>query len=99
MVEVVTVRDLRNRGGEVLDRVERGESVIVTRDGRPVAKLRPLPRRSARRRGPVLLPPVTEVSNRHNFHDQIVSPVRRAAQTATSTLTRSWVTLISGRWL
>jgi prevent-host-death family protein len=47
-VEVVTVRDLRNRGGEVLDRVERGESVIVTRDGRPVAELRPLPRRSAR---------------------------------------------------
>lgn len=26
--------------------------MIVTRDGRPVAKLRPLPRRSARRRGP-----------------------------------------------
>ena len=47
-MEVVTVRDLRNRGGEVLDRVERGESVIVTRDGRPVAELRPLPRRSAR---------------------------------------------------
>ena len=47
-MEAVTVRDLRNRGGEVLDRVERGESVIVTRDGRPVAELRPLPRRSVR---------------------------------------------------
>jgi prevent-host-death family protein len=44
----VTVRDLRNKGGEVLDRVERGERVIVTRDGRAVAELRPLPRRSAR---------------------------------------------------
>jgi prevent-host-death family protein len=44
----VTVRDLRNRGGEVLDRVERGERLIVTRDGRAVAELRPLPRRSAR---------------------------------------------------
>jgi prevent-host-death family protein len=42
----VTVRELRNNGGEVLDRVERGERVIVTRDGRPVAELRPLPRRS-----------------------------------------------------
>ncbi|MGO9654841.1 type II toxin-antitoxin system Phd/YefM family antitoxin, partial [Mycobacterium sp.] len=42
------MRDLRNRGGEVLDRVERGERVIVTRDGRAVAELRPLPRRSAR---------------------------------------------------
>lgn len=47
-VESVTVRDLRNKGGEVLDRVERGERVVVTRDGRPVAELRPLPRRSAR---------------------------------------------------
>ena len=46
------MRDLRNSGGEVLDRVERGESVIVTRDGRAVAELRPLPRRSA---GPVEL--------------------------------------------
>lgn len=42
----MTVRDLRNKGGEVLAQVERGESVIVTRDGRPVAELRPLPRRS-----------------------------------------------------
>ena len=44
----VTVRELRNKGGEVLDRVARGEHVIVTRDGRPVAELRPLPRPSAR---------------------------------------------------
>ena len=42
------MRDLRNKGGEVLDRVERGERVIVTRDGRAVAELRPLPRRSVR---------------------------------------------------
>lgn len=41
------MRELRNKGGEVLDRVERGEHVIVTRDGHPVAELRPLPRRSA----------------------------------------------------
>jgi prevent-host-death family protein len=44
-VPTVSVRDLRNKGGEVLDRVERGERVIVTRDGRAVAELRPLPRR------------------------------------------------------
>jgi prevent-host-death family protein len=47
-MEIVTVRELRNNGGDVLDRVERGESVIVTRDGRPVAELRPLPRRGPR---------------------------------------------------
>ena len=43
----VTVRDLRNNGGDVLDRVVRGESFIVTRDGAPVAELAPLRRRSA----------------------------------------------------
>lgn len=43
----VSVRDLRNSGGEVLYRVEHGETVVVTKDGRPVAELRPLPRRSA----------------------------------------------------
>ena len=41
----VTVRDLRNHGGQVLDRVGHGESVTVTRDGTPVAELRPIPRR------------------------------------------------------
>ena len=37
-----TIRDLRNRGGEVLDRVAKGESITITRDGRPVAELRPI---------------------------------------------------------
>jgi len=38
----VTIRDLRNHGGEVVDRVAGGELVTVTRDGRPVAVLRPV---------------------------------------------------------
>jgi prevent-host-death family protein len=38
----VTVRELRNHGGRVLDRVQAGETLTVTRDGRPVAELRPL---------------------------------------------------------
>lgn len=38
----VTIRELRNRGGDVIARVERGETLTVTRDGRPVAELRPL---------------------------------------------------------
>jgi prevent-host-death family protein len=38
----VTIRDLRNHGGEVIDRVERGERLTITRDGRQVAELRPL---------------------------------------------------------
>lgn len=43
-MDEVTVRDLRNQGGQVLDRVKRGETLTVTRDGRPVAELRPLAR-------------------------------------------------------
>ena len=38
----VTIRELRNRGGEVVDRVAAGERLTVTRDGRPVAELRPV---------------------------------------------------------
>ena len=41
----VTVRELRNHGARVLDRVAKGETLTVTRDGRPVAELRPLSRR------------------------------------------------------
>jgi prevent-host-death family protein len=40
----VTIRDLRNHGADVVDRVQRGEHVTVTRSGRPVARLVPLPR-------------------------------------------------------
>jgi prevent-host-death family protein len=43
----VTIRELRNRGGDVLDRVSRGEILTVTRDGHPVAELRPLTRQPA----------------------------------------------------
>jgi prevent-host-death family protein len=76
-MESVSVRDLRNKGGEVLDRVERGERVIVTRDGHPVAELRPLPRRSARtaelveRRKP--LPPVDDVALKRDI-DAVLDP-------------------------
>ncbi|MGE5156499.1 MAG: type II toxin-antitoxin system Phd/YefM family antitoxin [Betaproteobacteria bacterium] len=41
----VAVRDLRNHGGEILNRVAAGEPLTVTRDGEPIAELRPLPRR------------------------------------------------------
>jgi prevent-host-death family protein len=38
----VSIRDLRNRGGEVVDRASRGESITITRAGKPVAELRPV---------------------------------------------------------
>jgi prevent-host-death family protein len=41
-MEEVTIRDLRNHGGDVVDRVAAGERLTITRGGRPVAELRPL---------------------------------------------------------
>jgi prevent-host-death family protein len=41
----ITVRELRNHGGDVLERVARGEALTVTRDGQAIAELRPLRRR------------------------------------------------------
>ncbi len=38
----VSIRDLRNHGGEVVDRAARGEQITITRSGREVAELRAL---------------------------------------------------------
>jgi len=38
----VTIRELRNKGGEVVDRAASGEEITITRAGRPVATLRPV---------------------------------------------------------
>lgn len=42
----VTIRDLRRHTGHVMDRVEGGEHLIVTRFGEAVAELRPLQTRA-----------------------------------------------------
>jgi prevent-host-death family protein len=39
----VSIRDLRNSGGEVVDRAARGETITITRAGTPVAELHGLP--------------------------------------------------------
>lgn len=48
-MQEVSVRELRNNGGQILDRVAGGESMTITRDGTPVAVVSPLstPRLSA----------------------------------------------------
>lgn len=38
----VSIRDLRNHGGDVVDRAARGEDITITRAGRRVAALRAL---------------------------------------------------------
>jgi prevent-host-death family protein len=76
-VAEVTIRELRNHGGAVVDRVERGEFVTVTRDGRPVAELRPLPPVSPSRQQLIerrrRLPRVDPRQLRHDI-DRLVDP-------------------------
>lgn len=38
----VSIRDLRNHGGDIVDRASKGERLTITRSGKPVAELRPL---------------------------------------------------------
>lgn len=40
----VTIRELRDHIGQVVDRVAQGEQVTITRAGKPVAELRPVSR-------------------------------------------------------
>ncbi len=40
----VSIRELRNHGGDVVDRVASGEHVTITRAGKAVAKLSPIDR-------------------------------------------------------
>lgn len=43
-MNAVTVRDLRNNSASMLMRVAQGESLTITKDGEPVARVSPLPR-------------------------------------------------------
>jgi prevent-host-death family protein len=40
----VTIRELRNHGGDVVARAAKGEHLTITRSGKPVAELSPLGR-------------------------------------------------------
>jgi prevent-host-death family protein len=73
----VSIRELRNHGGDVVDRAAKGERLTITRSGKPVAELRPLSREPmpldvilARRRH---LPPVDPDQLRHDL-DQVLDP-------------------------
>jgi len=45
MKKTITQRELRNDSGTVLREVQAGQTIIVTRNGVPVAELRPIPPR------------------------------------------------------
>lgn len=72
-----SIRDLRHRGGEIVDLAAGGEAVTITRDGKPVAQLRAIPGEAlsavallARWRG---LPDVHPVAMRSEI-DAVVDP-------------------------
>ncbi len=44
MAQVVTQRELRNGSGEIMRRLDEGESFVVTRNGVPVGELTPMRR-------------------------------------------------------
>jgi prevent-host-death family protein len=45
MNRAITQRELRNDSGAILREVQAGQTIIVTRNGVPVAELRPVPPR------------------------------------------------------
>lgn len=71
------MRELRNQGGRVLDRVLAGERVTITRDGEPVAELIPIRRRPLSAAALVerfrLLPPMDPAQFRADI-DAIIDP-------------------------
>ena len=72
-----TVRELRNQGGRVLDRVLAGERVTITRDGEPVAELIPIRQRPLSAQALVdrfkHLPPIDPVQFRADI-DAVIDP-------------------------
>lgn len=42
-MSTITLKDLEKDPASLLDRVEAGEQFVISRDGRPVAEIRPLP--------------------------------------------------------
>jgi len=44
MAQTITQRELRNESGEIMRRLDQGETFIVTRNGTPVGELTPLRR-------------------------------------------------------
>jgi prevent-host-death family protein len=73
----ISIRDLRNHGGEAVERAQRGERLTITRSGNPVAQLVALPRSPAPldelRRRRAKLPDVDPAALRRDI-DDVVDP-------------------------
>jgi prevent-host-death family protein len=73
----VSIRELRNKGGDVVERAAGGEMITITKAGKPVAELRPLPRAGLTAEALIEhrrhLPPVNPVAMRRDI-DELVEP-------------------------
>ncbi len=73
----VSIRDLRNKGGQVVDRAARGELITITRAGKRVAELRPLTRPGLQAEALLArwqhLPPVDPAAMRREIDDLVDS--------------------------
>jgi antitoxin (DNA-binding transcriptional repressor) of toxin-antitoxin stability system len=73
----VSIRELRNHGGDVVDRASRGEHITITRSGTPVAELRAMPGAGVSAEALLSrwrrLPPVDPIALRSDL-DQLVHP-------------------------
>ena len=45
MAQLISISEARTHFGQILDRVERGEEFIITRRGKPVARIIPYERK------------------------------------------------------
>jgi antitoxin (DNA-binding transcriptional repressor) of toxin-antitoxin stability system len=73
----VSIRELRNHGGEVVERAQRGERLTITRAGKPVAELSalrrpPTPLEELRRRW-ARLPDIDPAALRNDI-DSVIDP-------------------------
>jgi prevent-host-death family protein len=79
-MRVITQRELRNESAAVMDAVEAGETIVVTRNGNPIAELRPLQRRrlatTAEVAGALRSLPRIEIESMRDEADRLLGPDR-----------------------
>ncbi len=88
-METITHREMRNHSADVLRRVEAGESLIVTNNGRPVAVVSPIERR-------VLDELIAQGQVRRAVRD--VADLRSIPRSRTSITTAEILNDTRGRW-
>lgn len=76
MRKQISQRELRNDSAAVLRRVQAGEALVVTRNGTPIAELRPLPPRQFVPRdiikgGAGSAPPLDAARFRHDLDESV----------------------------